>query len=460
MKKFGIFACALAALAISFTSCDKEKNSPAKGNLPSGFYVCEKGAEMVLADGMDQGVNEVEQTPRDGMYEKYIVLEAGKEYQFVNKFGEKTQNFGAELEYAADKIVTDNHEIAGYQASLAANASFKVNETALYHIVLDFDKDEKLADVGGAQVIVVPVEWGVRGGMNSWGWTAGERSEANGEITWTWKDQELAAGGEFKFAHDDCWKINLDIAMLVKANTNLGVDCLPGGANIAVEKAGLYDITLTYKAAASSKIADCYSMTITLTQESTLPTTMNMIGNFCGWNWDNAIEMVPVHSHGGSFWTVCYLVAGEGFKFCAKKEWNGDFCELAGENVGFDVDGNNCVVATSGLYRAEVDMKNGNVYVEPAEVFGMGDCFGGWNEGEYPFTIDAADATITTTAAGNLRMYVKLHNNEGNWWQSEFNIYDGKIVYRADGGDQPAVEIPAGTQVALNFSEGTGSLAN
>lgn len=457
MKKFGIFAIALAACAMAFTSCEHPEGGPTN-DLPSGFYVAEKGAELSLADAMDDGINEVDQQPREGMYEKYIVLEAGKEYQFINKFGEKTQNFGAALEYGDNLIITDNHEIAGYKASLVQGTTFTVNETALYHIVLDFDKDGKLADVGGAQCIVVPVEWGVRGGMNSWGWTAGTRTEKNGEITWTWKDQELAAGGEFKFAHNDCWKINLDIAMLVKANTNLGDECVPGAANVTVEKGGLYDITLTYKASDAKETSASYTMTVTLTQESTLPTSLYMIGNYCGWNWDESTEMVPVHSHTGSFWAVRYLKAGEGFKFCAKKEWSGDFCTLSGDNLGFEVDGNNCVVAADGLYRVEVDLKNGNVYVDPAEIYGIGDCFGGWEEGAYPF--DQADgmAGIVVPNAGNLRMYVKLHDNPGNWWQSEFNVYDDKIVYRAAGGDQEAVAVEAGSAITLEFNAEAGSI--
>lgn len=53
-------------------------------------------------------------------------------------------------------------------------------------------------------------------------------------------------------------------------------------------------------------------------------------------------------------------------------------------------------------------------------------------------------------------MYSEVKDNTGNWWQSEFNIYDGKIVYRAGGGDQEAVPVAAGAKVTLNFNAGTG----
>ncbi len=461
MKRISIFAVALAATAMTFTACEKKNggNDADFDQLPNGFYVSVAGEDLVAANAMDQGTNEVDQAARTGMYEKYVVLEANKEYEFVNKKGNNADRYGVpQLEYGDSLIVTDSHNVAGYKGSLSANTTVKVKETALYHIVLDFNEDGLLADVGGAQCIIVPVEWGVRGGMNSWGFTAGEKSEADGAITWTWKDQELAAGGEFKFAHSEAWKIVLDIANLVKANTNLGVDCVPGGDNIKVEKAGLYTITLTYKASTeSSAIKDSYSMTVTLTQESTLPTTMYIIGNdFGNWDWasDGVVEMIPVHSHAGMFWAIRYLTTESQFKFCATKAWNGDFTKL-GTNEGFITPENDQVEA-NGIYTIVVDLKGDKVTVMPAEVYGMGDCFGGWDEGKNAFTVADKTLTATAAAAGNLRMYAKVPDNAGNWWQSEFNIYDGKIVYRADGGDQDAVPVTAGQTVTLNFNEGTG----
>lgn len=460
MKKFGIFAVALAAAAVSFTSCDKPVNKPIIGGLANGFYVSEAGAELKAANAMDKGTNEADQSTRAGMYEKYVVLEANKEYEFVNKKGDNADRYGAALEYGETLIVTDNTEIPGYKGSLAANTKFTVTETTLYHIVLDFNEDGNLTDVGGAQCIIVPVEWGVRGGMNSWGFTAGEKSEKDGAITWTWKDQELAAGGEFKFAHGNAWKINLDITNLVKANTNLGADCVPGGANITVEKAGLYTITLTYKASeTSSETKDSYSMTIELTQESTLPTTMYMIGNdFGNWDWasDGVVELTPVHSHAGMFWTIRYMTTETQFKFCATKAWNGDFKSL-GTNEGF-ITPDNAQVEADGIYTVIIDLKGDKITVMPAEVYGMGDCFGGWDEGANPFTAAEGKLEATTAAEGNLRMYAKIPGNEGNWWQSEFNIYDGKIVFRGEGGDQEAVAAGAGKKVTLDFNAGTGSI--
>ena len=48
--------------------------------------------------------------------------------------------------------------------------------------------------------------------------------------------------------------------------------------------------------------------------------------------------------------------------------------------------------------------------------------------------------------------------SDADWWQMEFNVFDGKIVYRADGDDQAAVAVTAGQKVTLNFNAETGSI--
>lgn len=264
MKKINLFAIALASSAMLLSSCEKEKGGIDLNALPNGFYVSEVGKDLLKENAMDQGKNEVDQTERAGMYEVYVVLEAGKEYQFTNKKGANADVYSAALEYGETAIVTDNHEIAGYKGSLVENGSFKVTETDLYHIVLDFNEDGNLTDVGGAQCIIVPVEWGLAGTWNSWGFAAGTRKG----MTWTWEGVELTASAAFKFKHNDCWKINLDIANLVKANTNLGAGCVVGGDNIAAEEPGIYTIALTYKGGESAATADRFEYSLTKTGEA------------------------------------------------------------------------------------------------------------------------------------------------------------------------------------------------
>ena len=309
MKKFGIFVAALVA-AVTFTSCDGNKtNGPSLDALPNGFYVSEAGVDLIEANAMDQGINEVDQTARTGMYEKYIVLEAGKKYEFVNKKGAEADRFGSVLEAAS--LVTEGPEVAGYKGALVANATVEVPETGLYHIVLDFDEDGALADVGGAQCIVVPVVWGVRGAMNGWGYTAGEK--AADSYKWEW-NCTIETAGKFKFDYSGGWKIELDIAKLVKANTNLGAECIPGGADIELDRAE-YKITLEFVGPAATT-QDSYKYTVEKTGELEVldPSTFvySFIGSITDANWGVDTDFTFVSNEGDH-----YVFEAKGLDFAA-----------------------------------------------------------------------------------------------------------------------------------------------
>ena len=480
MKKALIFASALAILA-GFTSCKKEKNDINLDDIVlDGFYVygdATGSSKIDSKNSMSAGINEVEKAVRQGMFEKYVYLEADKEFALIENSAGNKKFYGANLQevnYGYDendpncKNYADNPNMPILQGKLIIGEDapkMKVKETGLYHIVLDNNSLSDLAD--GAQIIVHKADFGVRGGMNSWGFTEGKATvNADGSITWVWEDQKLAKNGEFKFASCHGWKINLDADGIVKAEVSLGADAsgkLGVGSefgNIKVTDGGLYKIVLNYSPKAGA-IGDPFTFTAECTQKSTTPETMYINGNDFGgesWDWNspNIVEMTPVHSHEGMFWAVRYMTTNTEFKFCAIREWNGDFTGL-GTNEGFVTPGNNKVEA-DGLYTIIVDLLGDKVTVMPAEIYGMGDCFGGsWDVGTHPFT-NGTTATATLETSGNLRMYAKIPGNEGNWWQSEFNIYDGAIVYRATGGDQAAVTASAGQTVELDFNAGTGSI--
>ena len=477
MKKLSSFLCGLAVLGMMFTSCNPEDKptGPVSDIVEDGFYVVGEAsaiasleAEGAAAAIMANGTNEnAENAAREGMYEKYIALEGGKPFQLVLKEGDVETVYGAEL---ADVALSGNEqpEITVQRGKMVEGTTMQVKENGLYHIVLDLNLDGSLED---KLILVAPVEWGVRGGMNSWGFTAGERSEFNKTtMTYTWKDQSLSAGGAFKFAYGGGWKIELNAladatdandARYIKANTNLGENALPGGADIKVEKAGTYDITLTYTLAQGA-IANSYKYDVKLTAESALPSEMYMIGDAIGgWDWAaNGLAMVPVHSAEGAFWMIRHLEAGKAFKFCPVKEWNGDFTGL-GEDSGYVVVDNNCSVETTGTYMIYVDVKNKKLVVEPAAVYGIGDCFGGWDaKMEAAKFAVAEDGTLSVTVAkdGNLRMYVESTVATTDWWTREFNVFEGKIEYRGAGNDQAAVPATAGQVVTLDFNAGTGSI--
>jgi len=192
------------------------------------------------------------------------------------------------------------------------------------------------------------------------------------------------------------------------------------------------------------------------------PAEMFMIGqDFGGWDWgsDGVAIMTPVHSFEGHFWCVRYITAGNGFKWCSTRAWNGDFFSL-GEDIGFTTADGNAFVAEDGMYMVYMDMVNGKISVEPAKVYGMGDCFGGWNTATYPFTVDGKTMVATTAHAGELRIYAAsdIAPVGGDWWKMEFVPIDGVIEYRGVGNDQDRIPVAAGATVTLDFNAGTGKI--
>ena len=476
MKKLSSFLCGLAVVGMMFTSCDDNgKQPPVVTIVEDGFYVVgeasaiasleAEGAEVAI---MANGTNEnASNAAREGMYEKYIALEGGKPFQLVLKEGATETVYGAEL---ADVKLEGNEQpnITVQRGKMVENTTMQVKENGLYHIVLDLNLDGSLED---KLILVAPVEWGVRGGMNGWGFTAGTRSEFNKTtMTYTWTDQELSAGGKFKFAYGGGWKIELNALAdatdanderYIKANTNLGENALPGGADIAVEGAGTYTITLTYNLAQGA-IANSYKYEVKMTAASALPSEMYMIGDAIGgWDWagDYIVSMTPVHSAEGAFWTIKPLEAGKPFKFCPVKDWNGDFTGL-GEDSGYVVADGNCSVEADGIYMIYVDVKNKKLVVEPAAVYGIGDCFGGWDAKmeAAKFAVEGQSLKVTVPADGNLRMYAETSAATTDWWTREFNVFDGKIEFRGNGDDQAAVAVTAGQVVTLNFADNTATI--
>ena len=264
----------------------------------------------------------------------------------------------------------------------------------------------------------------------------------------SWKIDRVTIqkGAQWKFRmNDDAnWTANLGGAL-----DNLTQD----GSNITDTAPGVYTIELFISKAP-------YHAKLTKTADAdapTLPETMYIIGDGVGgWDWEaNGQDMIPVTDKAGMFWAIRYIEAGKGFKFCPVKAWNGDFTGL-GNDSGYSVSGGNCYVDESGLYMIAIDYAGEKVVVEPAKVYGIGDCFGAWES--TAFTVNA-DGTVTSpafAADGELRMHTASTAFNTDWWRMEFIVLDGKIAYRGAGGDQERVPCKAGQKVTLNFNAGTG----
>lgn len=324
MKKISFFMSALALLA--FVSCE-ENNSGLDGEeiVEDGFYVVGEATgsnEIQSAYMMAAGFNEVDKAKRDGMYEKYIALEAGKTFSLaIYEAGDITY-YGAEL---ADMDLTglaDNPSIVIQRGALQIGDNapkMSVDSTGLYHIVLDLNKK---GDLNTPLIIVAPTKWGVRGQMNGWGYTPMVASEFNKtKITYTLKDVRVENKGGFKFAYAHGWKVNMDDMGNVKAEIGLGNnstennlpvmsdDLVQYGKDIQVKR-GIYNIELvwTLKGGNLGK-----NFTAKVEKTASIPLTddpaeysLGLIGTIGGNNWDKDIAFTYV---AGTEWN--YTVTGQ-----------------------------------------------------------------------------------------------------------------------------------------------------
>ncbi len=315
-----------------------------------------------------------------------------------------------------------------------------------------------------------PEAWSLVGTIGESNWDKDfDLENVSGDV-WTIKQIEFGAKTEFKIRADYKWDISYGGSEANAKAVNdkgeeydvftptLGLEFKAGGLNILIAEAGVYNVTLTY--------GD--EPTILIEEYKEFPEHMYMTGtDFGSWNWaEGTVELVPVYvtdtgAGEGQFWTIRYLTAGNGVKFNSALAWNGGQFGSLGTNEGFtnDKDGN-VQVAESGIYMIHIDLKRDILHVEPARVYGIGDCFGGWTEGIEDALFAADGQTLKTTLAtgGEIRMYAASTIANTDWWTREFVFFDGKIAYRGKGGDQERVKLSAAQTVTLNFNEGTASV--
>ena len=212
-----------------------------------------------------------------------------------------------------------------------------------------------------------------------------------------------------------------------------------------------------------------------------LPSHVYIVGNFCDWKFDNCFDMVQVYGTDNVFWHLAYI-DDSGIKLNSAQEFNGDEKGYAGITVSgdckddiIDKDGNIAsknpgwylVIVTTSVVNREIHY---DVQFNKPTIWLIGPAAGsddfaeeseGWSF-TVPTTKDGefvSPAFVGSVPAGTdkgVRMYVKIPGHD--WWHSEFVPLDGKIKYRATGGDQDRATGNVGQQVHLNFSKGTGEI--
>lgn len=317
-----------------------------------------------------------------------------------------------------------------------------VGEEGVYDITLDYANETILIEEHVAG-------WSLIGEINDDSWNLDVLLTEGSDGVWT--SPVVSLDGGFKIRYDYSWDVNYG-AESASFIPTIGEDftAVANGSNITVAEPGEYKVSFN----PTTLAVNIYTLDY--------PETMYMIGQeFGAWDWssDGIVEMIPVNGQEGQFWTIRYFTAENGFKFCQRKEWNGDFCSL-GTNDGFTTKDGNCYVESDGYYLVHIDVKRDMLHVEPARVFGIGNCFGGWDEGMESalFTTDGTTLTGTLAADGEIRLYAASSISNSDWWTREFIFFDGQIAYRGNGGDQDRVSGTAGQKIILDFNAGTATV--
>ncbi|MDR3366752.1 MAG: hypothetical protein LBO71_07290 [Prevotellaceae bacterium] len=361
------FFLALMALPLFFAGCDKDDNDNKQpvSVVEDGFYVVGEAtaiADLTADDApkalMSAGINENnEQTVREGMYEKYVALEGGKTFSLVIKEGAKETKYGATLTLSDTLREGEQPAIKVYKGALTENGTLQVATSGLYHIVLDLNKDGSLSD---KLILVAPVEWGVRGAMNGWKFTAFPAPAfSKTAMTYTLTESTVETAGAFKFAYGGGWKIELNTEATVKANTNLGAASADdtkklkaGGSDIPIARAK-YKIELTWtleKGALGNSFSYAVTKTGDLAVLDPATFTYSLIGNaiydatadtLSNWNYDADFTYTGKESNTYTYEIANVKLGTGGFKVRFGHDW--------GKSFGFTgQEGNVITLSTSG----------------------------------------------------------------------------------------------------------------
>jgi len=329
-------------------------------------------------------------------------------------------------------------------AFAAGDKNIQIPADGVYDVILTYSSE-------GSTILVQEhvASYALIGEIDGDAWSKDVLMSKNGEI---WTSPVVNITGGFKIRYDYSWDEANVYGAAEGATVTVGTafTAVQPGSNIAVPEAGNYKVTFNE----NTKEITVFAVNF--------PETMYMIGEeFGNWDWnsDGIVEMTPVFGQEGQFWAVRYISAGKGFKYCSKKAWNGDFWGL-GTNDGFTESGGNCTVAEDGFYMIHIDTKNDFVHVEPARVFGIGNCWGAWDAkmSSALFTAEGKTLKATLPNSGEIRIYVESEKANSDWWTREFIFFGGKIAYRGNGGDQERVNGNAGQVITLDFNAGTAVL--
>lgn len=485
MKKYFFNIAALLMLMLAGAGCEEGNDSwrvievVEQGTYVAGdatiYSAVASSAQLKAADldGAPEGTQ---------VYGIYTWLKASGSFCIlqVDKEGNETRlGKGASVSGAS----------AGETFELSAGADeFKVSADGVYCLL--YNKDDN-------QLTITPVEMGVIGDGTAGGWddevniASATFDENQFTADFVMEGVNLVKNKSMKFRFGHGWGQTIPYqGATVTVHSNMGgsnagnlteafSECKGGGENFAIVKGGVYTITLRLDLR-TAKFSAKGICTAEAAPTAELPTKMFINGGTWSedWDWNFAPEMTAVHSHDGMFWGIYYFDANAEFKFNNERSWESGDAFGAADNSAhamgeIPAGGANVKVKDAGFYmvlvtcslsedKSEVVKK---IELMQPHIYLVGNTSpAGWpgaasdpmNEAGL-FTLEGDNfVSPAFIAADAVRICVKFDGCD--WWQSELNVYEGKIKCRGNGGDLQAVPGEVGQKVYLNFKDNTGEI--
>lgn len=465
---------------VALNSCLNVDDPDPSVDAADGIYI--KGGSTAFQDFdknglMNPALNEVNGQTRAGLFEIFVTVSSDSEGFNIVEVVSNIQTIYGPTSSEEIILTGEDSQISGTieKGTFGKDAGeFTVREDGIYHIIIDKQT---------STYVISPI------------WDLTLYDHPTGE---EWSDMEipLISGfdksnmsfettgldmkeGEFRFryGHGDKIEISGDE---VKVHTSFGgllsatgpgleLSMVPGANSYLLEK----EYESKYKMVVNWTVGIGFTAQMSEADSTSYPEHLFMIGDGISslegedaWNWDlNDFEMIPVYSNPHLFWRIVWLNSNGAIRFAPQKGPGNDFGREGDKTDNLFSIGQEDVPVpgTQGYHMIMVNFQTEQISISQPEVYLIGDAVGSWDTQnmDYRLTVDNSYKIITLLkefSTGTLRMYAW---HEGgwftNWWNAEFNVFGGQIVYRGNRPHLDTYAIDAGKYtVTLQFITGAG----
>jgi hypothetical protein len=464
-------------LALASTSCLKEDEPVVEIPENDGIYIKGKVTAFNQFDrnGMMQpAIDLTSGIKGDGLYEIFLAVESGADgFNIIEVSNQQQRILGPVTASVPDSDGNNNDKTGWLMTGVFDEDAgvFTVPEDGVYHLIIDQRND--------TYIILHVSDISLYGNSSESLWTDTEipLSGIFDVSNIVFENNGLALGvGEFRFRYGKRDQIGFSGSDVVVSTSfggeisgqdpHLELTMVQGGNNYILSEPGIYSVKVIWT------VGQGFEAHLIGDGDAGYFANVFIIGDGVStqagesaWDWElNDFEMVPVHSRPHIFWSIVWL-NGEGeIRFSPQKAWGDDFGKTGEMDNGlFHVGEDNVPVpSSSGFYMVAVNTRTEQISITQPQVYLIGDATGSWDHlnPDFRFTIDNSFEEISLLKRlnqGSLRMYAWHEEWFSNWWNAEFNINDGEIVFRGNGSNlEPTIVISGFFTIKLKFRTGEG----